>query len=155
MFAEFVVDHGFNALYIGCQVIARMFHVRSNSQLFRRLGVVKPILALNVVCLLFFRMEGRGKDFHCGGVAEMASYGSGSEHGAEDILFLTIEIDLKRLNVFHRSKACLTVLWLEIVVVFRDVTDDVNAPSLVWLPADIGLIVKEIGSVFSSSFQRS
>ena len=88
MFAEFVVDHGFNALYIGCQVIARMFHVRSNSQLFRRLGVVKPILALNVVCLLFFCMEGRGKNFHCGGVAEMASYGSGSEHGAEDILFL-------------------------------------------------------------------
>ena len=57
----FVVRHQLDALHVCRQVVACMFHVSSHTQLLLCLCVVQPILSLNIIRLLFLRVEGRSQ----------------------------------------------------------------------------------------------
>ena len=102
-----------------------MLHISAHAQLVLCLCVVQPVLSLNVVGLLFLGVEGRVEqaDFAVG--IKRARQAGGAEQRAEDIALLTVEVHLEGLHVLHRAKRCLAVCGLEVIVVFRDVADDV------------------------------
>ena len=148
----FVTADKLEADDISGEVITGVFHIGSHTERLTRIGVVEPVLALYVVGFLLFCMEGGCQEFYLCGVAEGTGDTGGTKEGTEDIFFLTVEVDLKRLYIFHRTEGSLTVLGLEIEMILRDITDEVNGPSLVWCITDICLIIKEIWSIFSSGF---
>ena len=45
--------------------------------------------------------------------------------------------------------------WTEVIVVFRNITYQVQRPALVGLVGDIGLVVQEVRTVFAFGFQRT
>ena len=57
--SETSVCHQFEALHVGSQVVAGMLHVGAYTEVLGRLGIVEPVLSLNVVGLLFLGVEGR------------------------------------------------------------------------------------------------
>ena len=147
------VSHQLHALYVSPQVVAGVLHVSADTQVLRRLRVVEPVLALNVVGLLLLGVEGRRQQFYCGGVAEVAGYGEGAEVGAEDVALLSVEVDLERLHVLHRAEVRLPVLGVEVVMVAGDVTDEVDGPAAAGRPAHVCLVVPEAGVVLARRLQ--
>ena len=77
-----------------------------------------------------------------------------AEEGSEDVALLSVEVHLEGAHVLHGAKRGLAVAGLEVVVVLGDVADEVDGPALVGTERDVGLIVEEIGAVFSFRLQR-
>ena len=150
-----VVHDHFQALHVARQIVACVLHIGAYAQVVVGLGVGEPVLSLDVEGLLLLGVEGRCQQFQRGALVEFAGDGERAEIGAEDILLLTVKVDLERLHVLQRSEGGLAVGGLEVVVVFRDVADEVNGPSLVGMITQIGLIVEEVGLVFALGLQGS
>ena len=83
----------------------------------------------------------------------MASDSQRAEKGTKEVFFLSVEIYLECLYVFHCSERGLAVFGLEIVVVLGDVSNKVNLPSFVGLIVEIRLVIEEVRFVFSRRFQ--
>ena len=107
----------FETHHIGCQVIAGMFHIGTNTEIVLRLCVVEPILPHDIIGLFLLRVEGGCHEFYAGRIAELTGDTNGAEEGAEQILFLAVEIDLKRLDICQCAETCLAVFGVEIIVV--------------------------------------
>ena len=54
-----LLHHQFKASHVCFQVVARMLHIRSYTQILRSFGLCEPVLPLNVVPLLLFGRESR------------------------------------------------------------------------------------------------
>ena len=108
-----------------------------------------------VVGLLLLGVEGGGKEADAGLLGKYTTQPYRAEQRAEDILLLTVEVDLERLHVLHSAKRRLTVRRTEVIVVFRNITYQVQRPALVGLVGDIGLVVQEVRTVFAFGFQRT
>ena len=132
-----------------------MFHVGTYAQLLLCLCVVQPVLSLNVVRLLFFGVENRIQQTDLAVLAEVACQSGCGEERAENVALFSVEVHLKGSYVLHRTKRGLAVRGLEVVVVLRDVADNIQRPPLVGLVGDVGLIVQEVRSVFAFSLQRA
>ena len=144
-----VVGYQFHALHVGCQIVAGVLHIGAYTQLLLRLCVVQPVLSLNVVGLLFLGVEGRVEQADFAVLREVARQSGSAKQRAEDVALLTVEVHLEGLHVLHRAKRCLAVCGLEVIVVFRDVADDVQRPPLVRLVSDVRLVVEEVGAIFA------
>ena len=155
MASRLVTAHQFQTLHVGCQVVAGVLHIGSHTQLLLCLCVVQPVLSLDVVGLLFLGVESGVEQAHLAVLREVARQSGGGEECAEDIALLTVKIHLEGLHVLHGAKRCLAVCGLEVIVVFRDVANDVQRPALVGLIGDIGLVVEEVRAVFTFRLQRA
>ncbi len=82
----------------------------------------------------------------------MTGDANSAEKGAEQILLLTVEIDLERLDICQCTKARLAVFGLEVVMVIRDISDEINCPSIIGFVTDICLIIKKVRMILSSCF---
>ena len=60
--AGLVVQHQLGTDDVGSQVVAGVFHIGAYAKLFLCLGIVQPVLTLNVVRLLFLGVEGRSQE---------------------------------------------------------------------------------------------
>ena len=99
-----VVQHQLQALYVGFQVVAGMFHIGSHPQLFLCLCVVQPVLSHDVEGFLFLGVECRPQQRQLRLFREGALDSERAEECAEDILLLSVEIHLESLYVLHRAK---------------------------------------------------
>ncbi len=131
-----------------------MFHISTHTQLFLTGGLVEPILALNVVSFLL--SCGKGGELKCeiGLRIEVAGERGGTEERAELVLLLSVEIDFEGLGIVHRAEFRFSVFRLKVVVIVGVVAQYVEAPSPVGPPGEVGLIVKEVGAVFSVGVGR-
>ena len=78
-----------------------------------------------------------------------------SEISTENVLFLSVKIDLERFHILHSTETCLAVLRFEVVVVVCYVTDEVNRPTTTGCPAQICLVVNESRTVLARCLQRA
>ena len=125
-----------------------MFHIGTDSQLLVAIRLVQPVLSLDVVGL-FLSIAEDG----CGEAERSFAKHTGSTNGSEErlelVFLLAVEIDLEALHVLKRSELGLTVSGLEVVVVAIDIDDSVEGPVLCWCPAEIRLIIEEVGLVLA------
>ena len=119
-----------------------MFKIGSYTQVLRGLGLVEPVLSLDIIFLLFLGIEGTTQQRDAGVVGDVACDAEGSEVGEEAVFFLSVKEHLEALHVLHRSESGLAVGWLEVVMIIRDVADEVQFPALVGLIAQICLVVE-------------
>ena len=90
-----MVTNEFETHHVSCQIIARMFHVRTHAEVLLSLGVVEPVLAHDVIAFTLFGVEGRCQEFYAGMLIEVAGDAGCAEEGTEHILFLAVEIHLE------------------------------------------------------------
>ena len=88
-------------------------------------------------------------------IIEMAGDAGCAEEGTEHILFLAVEIHLERFDIRQRTEFGFTVFRFEVIMVLRDVTDEIYHPSVVWFITDICLIINKTWPVLSSCFERA
>ena len=150
-----VVEHEFHASHGCVKIVSGMFHVGSHAEVLAGLRLCEPVLSLNVVGLLFASLECRAYERELRFLSEVASDAQRAEECAEEVFLFAVEIHLERLDILHRSEVCLSVFWLEVVVVVRDVPDEVDGPSLIWLVTQICLVVYECRVVFSLCLERA
>ena len=155
MLLRLVLEEQFCACHIGLQIVACMLEIGAHPQVLACLRLCEPVLSLNVVGLLLFCVEGRCYERQRGLVGEMARYVERAEECAEDVFLLTVEIDAERLHALHRSKLCLAVRWLKVVMVVGDVAHQAYCPSLVGRVDEVRLIVEVAGLVFALRLQRT
>lgn len=62
---------------------------------------------------------------------------------------MSVEINLERLYILHRTEFRLTVFRREVVVVVRNVSEQLYLPTLIGCVCKVGLIVDERRAVFS------
>ena len=108
-----------------------------------------------VVGLAFLGGESGEAEGEGAAAAELTGEGKGTEHGAEEVLLLTVEIDAEALDILHGAEVGLAVLGLEAVVVARDIADDIERPLIGGPPREVGLIVDEVGVVLAAGLQRT
>ena len=133
--------------------VAGVLHIGANTELLAGVGVVEPVLSLDVVGLALLGGEGGGADGEGAAAAELACQRQGTEHGAEEVLLLAVEIDAEALDILHGAEVGLAVLGLEAVFVVRDIADRVQAPLVCGLPREVGLVVDEGGVVLAIGLQ--
>ncbi len=150
-----VLYHQFQTFHIGSQIVACMLHVCSYTEVYICLCIVKPILPLCIVCLLFLGIKCRCQQRHCSTVAKMARDAQCTEICAEDVLLLTVKVYSERLHVLHRSERRLAIGRLEVVVIFRYVTDKIHRPPTVRFITEIRLVIKEVGLILAFCLQRT
>ena len=73
----------------------------------------------------------------------------------ELVFFLSVEIDLVFAHVFGCAEGGGAVLGHEVVVVHGDVADEIEGPSLVGTPGDVGLVVEVTGFVLTFFVHRA
>ena len=144
-----VLCHQLHTLYVGLEIVARMFHISTHAEVLARLRLCQPILSLDVVFLLFVGAERRSNKAQACVVGDVSGDVCRSEISAEHILLVAVEVDAERLYVFHRSELRFSVDGLEVVVVDGDVAKHLYRPPLVGLPREVSLIVEEVGVVFT------
>ena len=59
MFACTMLHHQFQTLHVSVEIVARMLHKRTHTEVFRRFSLCQPVLSLNVITLLLLRCESR------------------------------------------------------------------------------------------------
>ena len=150
-----VSEHQLGTQYTGCQIVACMLKVGANTQILTRLGLVEPVLALNVVFLLFLGIEGTSYQRQVGLRTEVARDAKSSEVGDEAVFLVSVKIHLETLHILHRSKGGLSVFGLKVVMVVGYVAYEVEFPSLVGSITQIGLVVEVFGLVLTLGFHRS
>ena len=69
-----VFQDGFGTQDAGCEIVACMFEIGSNTQIFRGFGLIEPVLSLNIIFLLFLAIEGTSQDRKTGLVGDVADY---------------------------------------------------------------------------------
>ena len=148
-----MVAHELETHHIRCQIVAGMFHVGTHAEVLLRLCVVEPVLPHDVIAFTLFGVESRCQKFYGCMLVEMSSDAGCSEEGTEHILFLTVEVHLERLHVCQCSEFGLTVFGLEVIMIFRDVSDEINRPSFIRFVTDMRLIINKIWLILSSCFQ--
>ena len=79
----------------------------------------------------------------------MARQGEGGEIGAEEVFFLSVEIDTEILGIVHGAELCFALFWHEAVVVVGNISQGIKAPMLVGTPRKKGLIVEIFRAIFS------
>ena len=94
-----VFQDGLGTQDAGCEIVACMFEIGSNTQIFRGFCLVEPVLSLNIVFLLFFAIEGTSQDRKTGLVGDVAGDAECTEVGEETVFFLSVEIDSETLYV--------------------------------------------------------
>ena len=134
-------------------IVTTVLHVCSNAKCLARFGIVEPVLSLGVVGLLFFGIKGRDEKRQTCLIGEIALDAEGTEQGAEDVFLLTVEIHSEGLDIVHSSEGCLTVGGNKVEVVFGNVANEINVPSLVRGESDICLIVEKVRPVFAFVLQ--
>ena len=135
MFACPMLHHQLQTLHVSVEIVARMLHIRTHTEVFRRLRLCQPVLSLNVITLLLLRCESRCEEGEVGARTQMACDSQRTEEGTEEVFLLSIEVDTELSFTFsQRTEVCLTVFWLEVITVVRDVTDEVYLPTFVGLP---------------------
>lgn len=80
---------------------------------------------------------------------QVVGNGKVSEKCLEPVFLLSVEIHLEGLGVLQRTKRCLAVFRLELIVVVGDVAYKLKEPSLRRLVGQVGLIVQERRLVLS------
>ena len=143
----------FQALRAAGEQVAGVFHIGSHSQLVVAVGLVEPVLTLDVVGLAFLGRECRESQREVRPIVEASREFRRTEYRAEEVLLLTVEVHAERLYVLHRSEARLAVLRHKVVVVLGDVSNHVECPVAGRRPREIGLIVEEAGTIFTLRFQ--
>ena len=150
-----VFQHQFEALNICLQIVAGVLEIGSYGQILASLGLRQPVLPLNVELFLLARVISRSQKADVGVSVKVMRQVERAEIGAEQVFFFTIEIHFECLYVLQGSERGLAVVRLEIVVVVRDVADEVDGPTFVGRETQIGLIVKEIRIVFAFLLKRT
>lgn len=143
-----VFQDGLGTQDAGCEIVACMFEIGSNTQILRGFCLVEPVLSLNIVFLLFFAIEGTSQDRKTGLVGDVAGDAECTEVGEETVFFLSVEIDSETLYVLLGSECCLSVVGNKVVMVVGDISDEIYLPSLVGTIAQVCLVVEEIRLVF-------
>ena len=105
-----------------------MLEVGTHTEVFRRLGLCKPILSLYIILLSLAGSESRSEKRHRCRVAPVARDANGAEICLKSVFLLSVEIYFKRLYILKRAKGSLSALGLEGIVVVRDIANDVEAP---------------------------
>ena len=59
MLASTMLHHQLQTLHVSVEIVTRMLHIRTHTEVFRRLCLCQPVLSLNVITLLLFRCESR------------------------------------------------------------------------------------------------
>ena len=78
-----------------------------------------------------------------------------AEKYAKRITLLSIEINLERTRIKHRTIARFAVVGDEIIVIVRHIPQHIKRPLLGWSPRHHQLIVEEIRAVFSFRVERA
>ena len=126
-----------------------MLKVGAHTEVLRGFRLVEPVLSLDVVLLLLLGVEGATEERNVRLVGDVAGDAQGAEVGEEAVFLVTIEIDTETLHVLLCSEGRLTVFRREVVMVVRDVADEIYLPSLVGRITQIGLIIQEVWLVFT------
>ena len=71
-------------------------------------------------------MESGAEQFDTGIGRQVAGNRERAEQCAEDVALLSVKIDFEVLDILHCSERCLAVRGLEIVVVLRNITNEIN-----------------------------
>ena len=137
------------ALYARSQIVACVLLVCSNAYALVHALVVEPVLALDVVCFLLLAVVCRSLQRDEGMFGKLARDARRHEVGSEQVLLLTVEINLEFLYVVECSEGCRSVRWLKLIAVSRVVPDEVDSPPFVWRPACIVLVINEVWTVFA------
>ena len=137
------------------QDIAGMLHVGSNPQLLARRHLIEPILALNVVMLMFSRAETRPLPRHVSRGGEMPREGCRPEKRSKRIPFLSVKVNLERSRIIHRAKSRFSVVRNEIILIVRHIAQHVERPQLRWTPRHHQLIIEKVRSIFSVRVEGS
>ena len=144
MFFCLVFQDGLGTQDAGGEIVACMFEIGSNAQIFRGFCLVKPVLSLNVVFLLFLTIEGTSQNRKTGLVGNVAGDAERTEVGEETVFLLSVKIDSETLYVLLGSECCLSVVRKKVVMVVGDISDEIYLPSLVGTIAQVCLVVEEI-----------
>ena len=144
MFFYLVFQDGLGTQDAGGEIVACMFEIGSNAQIFRGFCLVKPVLSLNVVFLLFLTIEGTSQNRKTGLVGNVAGDAERTEVGEETVFLLSVKIDSETLYVLLGSECCLSVVRNKVVMVVGDISDEIYLPSLVGTIAQVCLVVEEI-----------
>ena len=117
--------------------------------------LVEPVLSLYVVGFLLAVVEGRCGKADGTRLPQSAGCPNGAEERLELVFFLSVEIDLEALDVLQCAELRLAVGRLEVVVVAVDIDDGVECPVLRGCPAQVSLVVEEVGLVLTLRLQAS
>ena len=153
--AGFLVEHQLYALHVGFQIVSCVLHIGAHTEVLTGFCLCEPVLSLNVVGFLLLGIEGRRDEREVGVLGQVSGDVERAKEGAEQVALPTVEIDAEGLHVLHRAKLGLAVFGLEVVVVVRNVADEVDGPALVGLPGQVGLVVEEVRIVFALGLQRA
>ena len=66
MFPSPMLHHQLQTLHVSIEIVARMLHIRTHTEVFRRLRLCQPVLSLNVITLLLLRRESRCEEGEVG-----------------------------------------------------------------------------------------
>ena len=135
----------------GLQTVSRMFHILTDAQLAAdalavsgtgRSGLIEPIFARDVIAHILVREEARKSEGDGVSTVRLVGGRQRPDVGLEAVFLLTVKIDLERLGILRGSEARLSVSRLEVIGVQRDVSEEIEAPLVVWIQRDVCLVVE-------------
>ena len=132
-----------------------MGHVGGHVELCLLQGVVQPVLSLYVVGLALLRVEGAERGCQPRALSRAALELQRAVEGAEEVLFVSVEVHLEFVRLVHRAELRLAVFRREAVFVVGDVADHADLPGFAQLPVEVHLVVYESGRVFTLRVERS
>ena len=132
-----------------------MFKISSDSQIASLARLIQPVLSFYVIRFPFMRGVGRGKEREFGIFGQEAADADTTEVGRKQILFFTIEVNLKVKRVVRSSISRRPTLRNERVTTVVYITYHADFPMLVGCISHISLIIKVVGLIFSFAIERA
>ena len=85
----------------------------------------------------------------------MAGDAQRAEISKETILLLTVKIDTEILHVSLRTESGFAVFWLKVIVIVRDIANEIYLPILCGLIGQVSLVIQKVGPVFTMGIHAS